>query len=154
MAADNNYSYTVRLLPWASIESNILKSIRFQVFVEEQKVPEEMELDDIDDVAVHALAETADGRPCGTARLFADPGDPMRGHIGRMAVLKEFRGSGCGRALMSALLKEARRTGYSTVVLSAQCHAIPFYQKFQFTPVGGIYDDAGIDHQLMVLRLP
>ena len=120
--------------------------IRLAVFVEEQRVPPEIELDANDAVSVHALAYD-DGRAVGTGRLLPD------GHIGRMAVLREHRAQGVGGAILERLIAEARRRGMREVVLSAQTHALDFYRKFGFSPQGGVYVEAGIPHQEMRLGL-
>lgn len=153
MTGAENSGYTVRLVGWESPEAEEMKAIRFSVFVDEQNVPADLELDELDTEALHAVAKNGDGVACGTARMYADRDDVSRIRIGRMAVLKESRCSGCGSAILNALLEEARRRGCREVILSAQCHAIPFYGKFGFEVSGGIYDDAGIPHQKMVLKL-
>jgi ElaA protein len=154
MVDPGSRGFSVELVPWDSPDAEPLKAIRFKVFVEEQKVPEELELDEIDAEALHALAKSANGIACGTARMYTAPGiDGPRARIGRMAVLMEFRGCGCGSALIMRLIDEARRRRYADVELSAQCNAVAFYKKFGFVAVGGIYDDAGIDHQMLVLKL-
>lgn len=117
--------------------------IRFRVFVDEQGVPADMELDEFDDVSCHALAFAGD-EPVGTGRLLPD------GHIGRMAVLAAWRGQGVGAALLQALIDEAARRGMDRLVLSAQTHALGFYTRFGFAPEGEIYDEAGLPHQAMV----
>lgn len=114
--------------------------IRFTVFVEEQKVPAEIELDDWDPRCLHALALDDAGRVLGTGRLLPD------GHIGRMAVLREARGTGAGTALLQALMQAARERGHRDVVLSAQTHAVPFYARLGFAIEGEVYDEAGIPH--------
>ena len=119
--------------------------IRFAVFVEEQKVPAEIELDEFDAVSLHALAFDAQGAAVGTGRLLPD------GHIGRMAVLPSARGKGVGSALLRALMQAARQRGHREVALSAQTHAMPFYQRFGFVAEGDVYDDAGIPHRSMRL---
>ncbi|HJS38510.1 MAG TPA: GNAT family N-acetyltransferase [Burkholderiales bacterium] len=116
--------------------------IRTTVFVEEQRVPPEIEMDDMDAVSVHALA-FVDGKAVGTGRLLPD------GHIGRMAVLREARASGVGGAMLERLVEEARRRGFQEAVLSAQTHALAFYRKHGFEAVGEIYEEAGIPHQEM-----
>jgi predicted GNAT family N-acyltransferase len=121
---------------------DIATRIRTTVFVEEQRVPPEIEMDDRDAVSVHALAYV-DGAPVGTGRLLPD------GHIGRMAVLREARASGVGGAMLERLVEEARRRGFREVVLSAQTHALAFYRKHGFEPVGEAYEEAGIPHQEM-----
>jgi predicted GNAT family N-acyltransferase len=114
--------------------------IRFDVFVEEQKVPAEIELDDWDAKSLHALAYDAAGTVVGTGRLLPD------GHIGRMAVLANARGTGVGTALLTALMQAARARGDRDVVLSAQTHAVAFYARLGFAVEGSIYQEAGIDH--------
>lgn len=135
----------IRLLDWQSAQADA-KPIRFEVFVDEQRVPAEIELDEHDARCVHALA-FADGEAIGTARLLPD------GHIGRMAVLKAWRGRGAGRALLRALVEEARRRGGREVLLSAQVHALGFYRAEGFEPEGPVYEEAGIPHQAMRRRL-
>lgn len=136
----------VELGDWASMRA-AAERVRFTVFVEEQKVPAEIELDEFDPVSLHALAFGADGAVLGTGRLLPD------GHIGRMAVLREARGAGVGSALLRALMQAARSRGDRRVVLSAQTHAIPFYERFGFVAEGEEYDDAGIPHRRMWLAL-
>ena len=132
----------IELGDWTSLRA-AAEPVRFAVFVEEQKVPVEIELDEFDPVSLHALAIDADGAVLGTGRLLPD------GHIGRMAVRRQARGSGVGSALLRALMEAARARGDREVVLSAQTHAIAFYARFGFVAEGEQYDDAGIPHQLM-----
>jgi len=113
--------------------------IRQEVFVDEQQVPADMEIDEQDPQSVHAVAFDATDA-VGTGRLLPD------GHIGRMAVLKSARGAGAGSALLRALMDEARRRGHRATVLSAQTHAVPFYQRHGFSVISGEYLDAGIPH--------
>lgn len=120
-------------------------AIRRRVFIEEQNVPEELELDDRDTTAVHLLA-SRDGRPIGTARLLIE-GETAK--IGRVALLPEERGTGAGAALMRAALDELRARGVRTAKLGAQTYAIGFYEKLGFTAYGPEYDDAGIPHRDM-----
>src|SRR5688500_13389519 len=96
--------FRVLQVDWDSVECDAVRAIRLRVFVDEQKVPPELELDDIDPGAVHVLAYDENNRACGTGRLFAEPGEPATGHIGRMAVLPQVRGAGCGAAILGALL--------------------------------------------------
>ena len=120
-------------------------AIRRRVFIEEQNVPEELELDELDATAVHLLA-VQDGRPVGTARLLIE-GESAK--IGRVAVLPEMRGTRAGAALMRAALDELRARGVTRAKLGAQTHAIGFYEKLGFTVHGPEYDDAGIPHRDM-----
>jgi predicted GNAT family N-acyltransferase len=112
------------------------------VFVQEQHVPAEIEMDDMDAASLHALAY-ARGAPVGTGRLLPD------GHIGRLAVLREARAQGVGSAILARLVEEAGRRGLREAVLSAQTHARRFYRSQGFTPVGPVYEEAGIPHQEM-----
>jgi predicted GNAT family N-acyltransferase len=134
----------VRLGAWIDLREEAAP-IRYAVFVDEQQVPAEIELDDWDALSLHALALDAQGRVLGTGRLLPD------GHIGRMAVLQSARGQGVGTALLRALLQAARARGDREVVLSAQTHAMPFYEKAGFIAEGDDYDDAGIPHRQMRL---
>jgi predicted GNAT family N-acyltransferase len=136
----------VRLGAWIDLRDEAAP-IRYAVFVDEQKVPTEIELDDWDALSLHALALDAQGRVLGTGRLLPD------GHIGRMAVLQSARGQGVGTALLRALLQAARARGDREVVLSAQTHAMPFYEKAGFIAEGDEYDDAGIPHRQMRRRM-
>lgn len=122
-------------------------TIRHQVFVLEQNVPPELELDEHDAVCRHALAKDTRGTAIGTGRLLPD------GHIGRMAVLSRFRGTGVGSAILGALLDEARRLGYPEVALSAQYHAQGFYERHGFHACGSTFLEAGIEHIEMRLRM-
>ncbi len=117
--------------------------LRFAVFVEEQKVPADIELDEYDARSVHAVAFDEMGNAVGTGRLLPD------GHIGRMAVAQSARGKGIGSALLKALMDEARRIGHVEAVLSAQTHAIDFYRRHGYSVLGDQYDDAGIPHITM-----
>jgi predicted GNAT family N-acyltransferase len=121
--------------------------IRHTVFVDEQKVPAELEIDALDPRCVHAIAYADDGRVLGTGRLLPD------GHIGRMAVLREARKLGVGSALLTALMGEARRRGHRQAALSAQVHAIPFYRRHGYAVVSGEYLDCGIPHVDMTCDL-
>jgi predicted GNAT family N-acyltransferase len=125
------------------LDQAALRSVRDTVFVQEQNVPPDIELDAIDPQCRHVLARDAQGRAIGTGRLT-----PQRS-IGRLAVLREWRGRGVGEALLQALLDLARERRYSQVELHAQVDAIGFYEKFGFEPVGDEYLEAGIRHRTM-----
>jgi predicted GNAT family N-acyltransferase len=131
----------IELLPWEEARAHA-SPIRFSVFVEEQGVPREIELDEHDPVCVHAVV-FEDGSAVATGRLLPD------GHIGRMAVLKAWRGRGIGAAILNELMKAASKRGDREVALSAQVHALPFYRAHGFVPVGEEYLEAGIPHQAM-----
>ena len=136
----------IELLRWPEARP-LAAPIRFAVFVDEQKVPVELELDERDASCVHAVAFNDAGHPVGTGRLLPD------GHIGRMAVMHAVRGQGVGGQVLEALIAEARRRGHAEAVLSAQAHALGFYRKFGFEAFGPVYDEAGIAHQDMRRRL-
>jgi predicted GNAT family N-acyltransferase len=114
--------------------------IRATVFVDEQKVPAELELDAWDPQCLHAVAFDGAGHALGTGRLLPD------GHIGRMAVLQAARGTGVGSALLVALMEAARLRGHGAAVLSAQTHAVPFYRRHGYEVIGGEYLDCNIPH--------
>ena len=120
-------------------------AIRKTVFVEEQAVPLELEMDEYDDAATHFLLRDGDA-PLATARLLDKHGLAT---IGRVAVLKEVRGRGLGLVLMRAVLDESRRQGFREAVLDSQTYAIPFYERLGFVAEGDEFDDAGIPHYLM-----
>ncbi|MSP97781.1 MAG: GNAT family N-acetyltransferase [Betaproteobacteria bacterium] len=128
--------------------------IRFAVFVDEQKVPVEMELDAQDAVSIHAIARVG-AIAVGTGRLLPaeNHGDDRESHIGRMAVLKAYRARDVGAAILAALIEAARARGDTQVALSAQIHALGFYRRFGFVEEGETYMDAGIEHRLMRRRL-
>ena len=120
--------------------------LRRSVFIEEQNVPEEDELDGRDAEAVHLLA-TIDGVPMGSARLFAEEGT---GKIGRVCVLPGARGTGLGKALIRAALAHfAARGDVRVAKLGAQSHALGFYEALGFEAFGPEYIDAGILHRDM-----
>jgi len=117
-------------------------AIRRRVFIEEQGVPEELETDEDDAGAFHAIA-ILDGKPVGCGRYVAC-GDAVK--IGRMAVLPELRLSGIGVRMLDFLMDDARSRGYSRAVLHAQLHAEGFYLRNGYKPVGGVFEEAGIRH--------
>lgn len=120
------------------------RSVRTTVFVDEQGVPPEIEMDKNDALCVHALALDATGQAVGTGRLLPD------GHIGRMAVLPNQRCLGVGRALLLALMEAAQQRGQNELRLNAQTHAAGFYRQFGFTNEGPEFLEAGIIHQAML----
>lgn len=137
---------TIRRADWVSRQQDLL-AIRYTVFVEEQGVPTELEHDEYDRTAIHLLATTQDGLPVATARMLPD------GHIGRMAVLAEWRHRGVGTALLREMLRMAAAQGQDSVFLHAQCEAEPFYARLGFVAEGEVFKDAGIDHRCMRLDI-
>lgn len=138
--------HTIQIARWDEI-GPIASAIRTRVFVEEQGVPAELEWDAADAECWHAIARNAQGAPVGTGRLLPD------GHIGRMAVLADARGTGVGMIILQALIAQARALGYDEVVLNAQTHAAPFYQRAGFVREGDLFMEAGIEHVTMRLSL-
>jgi len=136
----------IELLSWEQAREKASR-IRFRVFVAEQGVPREIELDEQDPLCVHAMAFDERGAAVGTGRLLPDA------HIGRMAVLEERRGRGIGSALLNRLIDAARERGDREVALSAQVHAVEFYRRHGFETVGEVYEEAGIPHRSMRRRL-
>jgi predicted GNAT family N-acyltransferase len=138
--------FALREALWPDDEQR-LRTVRYRVFVEEQGVPESLEWDGIDAQCRHLLALDAGGQPIGCGRLLPD------GHVGRLAVLAHWRGRGVGAALLARLVALARESGHARVVLNAQTQALPFYARAGFTPCGPVFEEAGIAHQAMELRL-
>ena len=122
-------------------------AVRHEVFVLEQAVPPEIELDDDDPVAVHAVAYGDDGTPVATGRLLPD------GHIGRMAVRKAARGSGVGGQVLDALIAQGHGDGHRLLLLHAQTHARGFYEAHGFAAQGEPFVEAGIEHIAMTREL-
>ena len=125
-------------------------ALRIAVFVREQSVPEEEEIDAYDarDAdALHVLARDRDGSVAATGRFY-DAGERVA-QIGRMAVRRDVRAAGLGRMVLERLIDEARTRGFERAVLFAQDHAVGFYAKFGFRPVGATLLDGGIVHQPM-----
>lgn len=135
----------IELMSWEEARAQA-SPIRFTVFCEEQGVPREIELDEHDSQSIHVVAYDG-SHAVGTARLLPD------GHIGRMAVLKEWRNRGLGGLMLQRLIEKAKVRGDKRIVLSAQVHAVPFYRAHGFVPQGSEYMEAGIRHQEMVRRL-
>ncbi|HEX8957318.1 MAG TPA: GNAT family N-acetyltransferase [Burkholderiaceae bacterium] len=129
----------IRTGPWTEQQA-AAQAIRYAVFVIEQKIPVELEWDDMDAVSLHAVAYDENGISMGTGRLLPD------GHVGRMAVKKNARGFGVGGALLDALVELARQRGDKRVVLNAQVVAEPFYAAHGFVRSGPEFLDAGIPH--------
>jgi len=132
----------VQLMTWQEAQP-VAAPIRFAIFVGEQNVPPGIELDDMDEKSLHAVAFDDAGKAIGTGRLLPE------GKIGRMAVVKEWRRRGIGADLLEALVGEARRRGLAEVKLSAQLQAAEFYRAHGFIAEGKVYEEAGILHQAM-----
>jgi len=123
-------------------------TIRIRVFVQEQRVPAEIELDHDDQRAIHFLAIKA-GKAVGAARVVISRDGAK---IGRMAVLKSYRRRGVGAALLKRAIFAAHSLRVRRIYLHAQVAVIGFYECMGFRAVGRVFDEAGIAHQKMVLE--
>ena len=141
--------FTIHRCTWQDAEAQ-LRAIRTQVFIQEQNVPEALEWDGEDAHAMHALACDSAGRAIGTARLLLQH---ELAHIGRMAVLPEWRGQGVGRALLDEIMAAAQAHGARCAFLNAQTIAVPFYVRADFAVEGEEFLDAGIPHLRMTRSL-
>ena len=134
--------FTVKPVYWQAAQP-MLREIRSAVFIMEQGVPQELEWDGLDEHAYHVVALAADDTPIGTGRLLQD------GQIGRLAVLKAWRGRGVGKALLDMLLVIANKMGNEEVKLHAQVRVLDFYLKRGFVAQGREFMEAGIPHVTM-----
>ena len=136
--------------PSNAAEMEGLRALRIEVFVREQGVPEELELDALDAEAIHAVAW--DGREVvGTGRLLLRHSEEAR--IGRMAVRSSLRGRGIGGAILEFLEKEAKAQGAQRLELHAQSYVQSFYRRHGYRQEGTQFTEAGIEHVLMHKRL-
>ena len=123
--------------------------IRLEVFVEEQKVPVEIEIDDLDEISIHALAYI-DGIAVATGRLIPSE---EKGKIGRMAVIRKYRRTGIGGEVLSFLEKKAKSIGISYISLHAQEYVKNFYLSHGYKQIGESFLEAEIDHIEMYKNL-
>jgi predicted GNAT family N-acyltransferase len=119
--------------------------LRHEVFVREQGVPVDLERDNCDPEAIHALVIDAQENPIATGRLLRE------GRIGRLAVARPYRGQGLGQRVLQALIDHAQRLGIQPLHLHAQVSAQSFYEKFGFRVRGSSFEEAGIEHVDMYL---
>ncbi|MCX2865804.1 YbgC/FadM family acyl-CoA thioesterase [Paucibacter sp. PLA-PC-4] len=140
----------VRVGAWAELGADA-QHIRQAVFVDEQKIPAEMEWDSADASCLHAVAYNRLGRALATGRLLEHV--PGVAKIGRMAVIAALRGSRVGREVLEALMQAGRERGYREVLLHAQLSAEGFYTRAGFQRRGPVFDEAGIAHVEMVRAL-
>ncbi len=131
----------VKSVSFAEHEAHI-RFIRNAVFSGDQGIDPELDFDGNDSGAVHAVA-FVDGKAAGTGRLLTD------GHIGRVAVLSQYRSKGVGSEILECLVAAAAGCGYSRVYLGSQKQACEFYAKRGFKPYGEVYTEVQIEHQLM-----
>ncbi|WP_371484655.1 GNAT family N-acetyltransferase [Kitasatospora sp. NBC_00315] len=138
----------------------LVHGVRRQVFIVEQEISEDEEWDDLDATSEHLLALGADGAALGTARLIhgeqalaVTGGVEGRVLLGRLAVLKETRGTGLGAALVRAVEQAGRERGATAMELHAQVQALGFYERLGYVAEGPEYLDAGIPHRTMTRGL-
>lgn len=138
--------FRIEIVEWTPEARGPLAAVRRAVFVVEQGVGEHEEWDGRDAECLHALARASTGEAIGCARLLPDA------RIGRMAVVREWRGRGVGSALLLALLQVALERAGPDPTLHAQEHALGFYRRLGFVARGPRFLDAGIAHREMVWR--
>lgn len=130
-------------------EMDLVHEIRREVFINEQGVPEELEMDDLDQEAVHVLAYV-DGMPAGCGRMIFN-GEYAK--IGRVAVKKDIRRTGIGTGLCKLLIAIAEESCIHNIYINAQLTAVDFYTSLGFVREGDIFSEAGIKHVKMVKAL-
>jgi predicted GNAT family N-acyltransferase len=136
----------VRLAGWEQ-DSAAIRAVRNAVFSVEQGIAETLDFDGRDHECVHLLAWVGDGEIVGTARMLSD------GHVGRIAVAREWRGRGVGTRLVEYLTEVARERGFAEIHLHSQVQAAEFYSRLGFEARGDTFMEAGIEHVLMVRTL-
>lgn len=139
-------NYTLTFGSWTE-QRDDARSVRYDVFVIEQKIPVELEWDELDPLCMHVVAYDEAGQAVGTARLLPD------GHIGRMAVKQAVRKNGVGGAILERMLQVAKQRGDHAVRLNAQKQAEPFYARYGFVRDGTEFKEAGIPHISMRCEL-
>ncbi|WP_305416382.1 GNAT family N-acetyltransferase [Photobacterium leiognathi] len=132
----------IKIVAFDDAHRGLIRTVREQVFIQEQQIDPEIEFDNLDSEAVHVLVMDGE-QPLGTGRILAD------GHIGRIAIMKSARGQGLGAKVVQALVKYAQQQGYPRVDLGAQTHANDFYRRLGFMPYGDEFMEANIPHQAM-----
>lgn len=137
--------YQVKHGCWDQLQQDA-KLIRTQVFICEQGITEADEWDDQDVISQHFVIYDQD-QPIATARLLQNHS------VGRVAVVKAYRGQGLGQMIMLEIISYAQKQGLSVLTLSSQVHAISFYEKLGFTVQGNSYDECGISHIEMTMNL-
>jgi predicted GNAT family N-acyltransferase len=141
----------IQLQPWFNAEE-IVMPIRIEVFVKEQSVPEDLERDEYDINALHALL-IVDGQTIGTGRVFQKDTQSKTYFIGRLCVIKKYRGVGYGESLMKKLIAYAQQQGAQECCIHAQRVSQLFYKKLGFMTEPEVFMEAGIEHVVMKLAM-
>jgi predicted GNAT family N-acyltransferase len=139
-------AFTIHPVTWHDAQP-LLRAVREAVFIREQGVTPELEWDGLDETAHHVLALSGAGQAIGCGRILPNA------HIGRIAVMPEWRGKKVGTALLEGLLAYAASRHYPEVDLDAQVQAVPFYLRFGLVEEGEIFMDANIPHRKLRIRL-
>ena len=139
-------STVIKVANWQQDQKELIE-LRTRVFIEEQKVPPELEIDGLDDICIHLKALTDSGQFIGTSRLLPSH------YIGRMCVLKEYRHQGAGSQMLNYFIHHALVRGIPHLMLNAQLTALPFYQQFGFLQDSDVFIEADIEHVHMTLTL-
>lgn len=124
--------------------------VRKVVFVEEQNVPIDEEIDQFEEEATHFIAYSDEGIPIGAGR-FRTIDD--FGKVERICVLSDFRNKGIGQLIMNRIIDFAKEKQFLKIKLNSQTHAIPFYERLGFRIISDEFMDAGIPHRTMELNL-
>ncbi len=140
---DSPENLQVSLADWQS-NSAAIRAVRNTVFSVEQGISETLDFDGRDQECVHVLAQIGESEIVGTARMLPD------GHVGRIAVHKQWRGQGVGTQLVEYLAAVARDRGFAEIHLHSQVQAAEFYSALNFVARGEVFMEAGIEHVLMV----
>ena len=138
--------FTIHPVTWHDAEP-LLREVRELVFIREQGVPAELEWDGMDEDSHHVLALSNAGQAIGCGRILPNA------HIGRIAVIPEWRGKKVGTAILEGLLAYAGNKGFTEVEMDAQVHALPFYLNFGFVTEGEVFMDANIPHRKIRMKL-
>lgn len=156
IALTQNPKLSIKTGDWATLAPHALP-VRLKVFVQEQLVPFEMEVDQWDPLALHAVVFDQDGAALATGRLVSeDLGEGSEsasstsadavGRVGRVAVLAAYREQGIGKLVMAVLIQAANERGTKRLTLHSQITATGFYEQFGFKIVGKVFEEAGIPH--------
>jgi YbgC/YbaW family acyl-CoA thioester hydrolase len=143
--------FQVKTGSWSELAADA-KRLRTAVFVEEQRIPADLEWDQDDETALHAVAYNQLGQPVATGRLLA--AGPGQAKVGRMAVHQVLRGTRIGEQVLRTLVAAAEARGDREVQLHAQRSAESFYARLGFQPRGEAFEEAGIPHIAMASTLP